>query len=115
MSELEKAKVRARRLSNLQKAVGYLIFFPILWLVIINLNFINNNWWGRLNLLPTPIPFQQLDIIGLTLLFFLIILQALLVYQLYKLKKEALKDKKPKRKQKKLKRTLVKDPKTRKE
>jgi len=101
MSSLEKEKGRAKRLSNLQKAVGYLTYFLILGLVIINTYFILNNWGVRFNILPTPVPSHTLVILGLALLFSIIILQTVLVYQLYKLKKEALKDKNQNRKPKK--------------
>jgi hypothetical protein len=68
----------------------------------------------RFSILPPPVPSQLLVILGLALLFSIIVLQAVLVYQLYKLKKEALKDKKPKRKSKKLKSILLSASKTRK-
>jgi uncharacterized integral membrane protein len=93
MSELEKEKRRARRISNLQKSVSYLTYFLILGLVIINTHFIINNWGTRFNILLTPFPFHILVILGLALLSSIIILQAGLVYQLYKVKKEALKNK----------------------
>jgi hypothetical protein len=100
MSDLEKEKGRARRLSNIQKAAGYLTYFLILGLIIINTCFILNNLGMRFSILPPPVPYQLLVILGSALLFSVIILQAVLVYQLYKLKKEAVKYKNQKRKPK---------------
>ena len=93
MSDLEKEKERAWRLSNLQKYFSYITYFVILGLVILNTHFIINNWGVRINILPEPIPFHLLVILGLILLFSIIILQTGLLYQLYKLKKEAAKEK----------------------
>ncbi len=93
MSDLEKQKNRAKKLSNLQKIFSYVTYFVILGLVILNTHFIINNWGVRINILPEPVPFYLVVILGLILLFSIIILQTGLLYQLYKLKKEAVKEK----------------------
>ncbi|MEM2145875.1 MAG: hypothetical protein QW279_10975 [Candidatus Jordarchaeaceae archaeon] len=93
MSNLEKEKRRARRLSTFQKAVSFLTYFLILGLIIINTYVIMNNWGVRFSILPTPVSPYTLVMLGLTLLSSLIILQTMLMYQLYKLKKEAQKNK----------------------
>lgn len=93
MSNLEKEKRRARRLSTFQKAVSFLTYFLILGLIIINTYFVMNNWGIFFSILSTPVPLYTIVMLGLTLLSSLIILQTILMYQLYKLKKEAQKNK----------------------
>jgi uncharacterized integral membrane protein len=114
MSSLEKEKGKAKMISNLQKWVAYVTYFLILGLVIFVTYIIQNNWGMRVGILPPPIPYQSLVILGLALLSSIIVLQAILVYQLFKLRKEALKNKKSKRKTKKLKDIIVNASKTRK-
>ncbi|MEM3594167.1 MAG: hypothetical protein QXS27_05535 [Candidatus Jordarchaeaceae archaeon] len=93
MSNLEKEKKRAKRLSNFQKAVGFVTYFLILGLIIINTRFIMSNHGILYIVPPAPVPPYALAILSLALLSFLILLQTLLVYQLYRVKKEAVKNK----------------------
>ncbi|MHA1580566.1 MAG: hypothetical protein ACTSUQ_13200 [Candidatus Freyarchaeota archaeon] len=86
MTEVEKEKERARKLSNIQKYFSYIAYFVIMSLIIFNTQFLISNWWSRFNIPPAPVPFHVLAILGLTLLSLIIILQTGLAYQLYKLR-----------------------------
>jgi TRAP-type C4-dicarboxylate transport system permease small subunit len=93
VSDLEKQIKKAKMFSNLQRGLSYFTYFLIFGLLIINGWYFLNNWWARFNLLSLPAPYPSLAIFGLILLAIIIIFQIGLIYQLYKLKKEALKNK----------------------
>ncbi len=93
MSDLEKEIKKAKNLSNLQRILAYAIYFVILGFITINMFFIMSSWEAALNLIPPPIPYPLLVALGLGLLILIILLQTGFIYRLYRIKKEAMKEK----------------------
>ncbi|MBS7249089.1 MAG: hypothetical protein KIH08_00640 [Candidatus Freyarchaeota archaeon] len=93
MSNLENEVKKAKKLSNLQMILAYVIYFVIFALIIINMLYIMGSWEAALNLSPPPIPYPLLVGLGLVLLVSIIILQTGFIYLLHRIKKQAIKEK----------------------